>query len=139
MSAQRVLEEANFSASAYFNGYVYCAAVNDTLKAFQLSNGLLSRGPPHTLWISSRIEAGRLRFQAMATLMASGRCGTIIQRMGFSTPMTPATCRNEFYNTSQAGSRYSLGVATKFSIPLVANGKVFAGSQSQLVVYGLLP
>ena len=46
---------------------------------------------------------------------------------------------NEFYNTSQAGSRYSLGVATKFSIPLVANGKVFVGSQSQLVVYGLLP
>ena len=71
ISAQRFLEEANFSAPAYFNGYVYFAAVNDTLKAFQLSNGLLSRGPPHTLWISSRIEAGRLRFQAMATLMAS--------------------------------------------------------------------
>jgi hypothetical protein len=46
---------------------------------------------------------------------------------------------NEFYNTSQAGSRDTLRVATKFSIPLVANGKVFVDSQSQLVVYGLMP
>ncbi len=38
-------ETGNFSAPAFFNGYVYFAAVNDTLKAFQLSNGLLSNGP----------------------------------------------------------------------------------------------
>src|SRR6202041_3669153 len=38
-------EVGNFSAPVYFNGYVYFAAVNDSLKAFQLSNGLLSTGP----------------------------------------------------------------------------------------------
>src|SRR5207248_8192063 len=32
----------NFSAPVFFNGYVYFGAVNDTVKAFQLSNGLLS-------------------------------------------------------------------------------------------------
>jgi hypothetical protein len=46
---------------------------------------------------------------------------------------------NELYNTSQAGSRDAPGVASKFSIPLVANGKVFLGAQNKLVVYGLLP
>ena len=38
-------ETGNYSAPAYFNNYVYFAAVNDTLKAFKLNNGLLSSGP----------------------------------------------------------------------------------------------
>src|ERR1700750_2640063 len=35
----------NFSAPVFFNNYVYYAARNDTIKAFQLSNGLLSTAP----------------------------------------------------------------------------------------------
>ena len=35
-------EIGNFSTPVYFNEYVYFAAVNDYLKAFQLTNGLLS-------------------------------------------------------------------------------------------------
>ena len=30
-------KEGNYSAPAFFNGYVYFAAVNDALKAFQLT------------------------------------------------------------------------------------------------------
>jgi hypothetical protein len=45
----------------------------------------------------------------------------------------------ELYNSAQAGSRDSFGLATKFSIPVVANGKVFIISQGQLVSFGLLP
>ena len=45
----------------------------------------------------------------------------------------------ELYNTSQAGNRDTFGLGMKFSIPLVANGKVFIISQGQLVAYGLLP
>src|SRR5262249_50753576 len=40
-----LLEEGNFSAPVFFNGFVYFAAVNDTLKAFQMTNGLLTNGP----------------------------------------------------------------------------------------------
>jgi hypothetical protein len=46
---------------------------------------------------------------------------------------------NELYNSDQAGSRDTLGFATKFSIPLVANGKVFVASPTQITAYGLLP
>lgn len=46
---------------------------------------------------------------------------------------------NELYNSSQAGTRDTLDIWLKFTMPLVANGKVFISSASQLTVYGLLP
>ena len=45
----------------------------------------------------------------------------------------------ELYDSSQAGSRDTLDNAVKFSIPLVANGKVFIAGQTQLTAFGLLP
>jgi len=46
---------------------------------------------------------------------------------------------NELYNSNQAGTRDALDVWLKFTVPVVANGKVFISSVSQLTVYGLLP
>jgi hypothetical protein len=45
----------------------------------------------------------------------------------------------ELYDSSQAGTRDTLDLASKFSIPLVANGKVFIAGQTQLTAFGLLP
>jgi len=47
--------------------------------------------------------------------------------------------RTEVYSSDQMGSRDSLDFATKFSVPLVANGKVLVASMSKLSVFGLLP
>jgi len=134
------LEEGNFSAPAFFNGYVYFAAVNDTLKAFQLSNGLLSNGPT-----SHSLDVYPNRGGSFA-VSGNGNANGIVWAVQDNNPQNgvlhaydAGNLANEFYNSSKAGSRDNLGVATKFSIPLVANGKVFVGSQSQLVVYGLLP
>jgi chitodextrinase len=135
-----LLDEGNFGAPVFFNGYVYFAAVKDTLKAFQLSNGLLSNGPT-----SQSLDVYPNRGGAFAA-SGNGNTNGIVWAMQDNNPGSgilhaydAGNLGNELYNTSQAGSRDAPGVASKFSIPLVANGKVFLGAQNKLVVYGLLP
>ncbi len=137
----------NFSTPVYFNGYVYFAAVNDYLKAFQLTNGLLSAGPT-----SQSPEIYSVRGGSFA-ISANGNANGIlwaIQNNGASPDNDTGSpgvlfaydatnLSNELYNSSQAGGRDTLDLAAKFSIPLVANGKVFVSGQTQLIAFGLLP
>ena len=133
-------ETGNYSAPAFFNGSIYFAAVNDTLKAFQISNGLVSNAIT-----SQSLEVYPNRGGAFA-ISANGNTNGIVWATQDNNPANgvvyaydATNLGNELYNTSQAGTRDALGVATKFAIPLVANGKVFVDAQTQLVVYGLLP
>ena len=48
------------------------------------------------------------------------------------------TLKTELYNSNQDSSRDNLGDTVKFAPPLVINGKVYVGTRTQLVVYGLL-
>jgi hypothetical protein len=45
----------------------------------------------------------------------------------------------ELYNSAASGARDQLDPAAKFSVPLVANGKVFVTTKGKLTVFGLLP
>ena len=140
-------EIGNFSTPVYFNGYVYFAAVNDYLKAFQLSNGLLSTTPT-----SQSPEIYPIRGGSFA-ISANGNTNGIIWAVqnngaapdndigapGVLFAYDATNLHNELYNSSQAGSRDTFDLAAKFMIPVVANGKVFVAGQTQLIAYGLLP
>ncbi len=45
---------------------------------------------------------------------------------------------SELYNSGQNRTRDNLGSYVKFSTPTIVNGKVYAGTQNSLAVFGLL-
>jgi chitodextrinase len=141
-------EPGNYSAPVYFNGSVYFSPINDQIQAFQLSNGRLSTSPtsrspelyPYPggwLALSANGSSNGILWAIQrnnATTMDPGATAPGVLRAYMATNLS-----TELYNTSQAGSRDTLDFAAKFTVPLVANGKVFVLTNSRLMVLGLLP
>lgn len=129
----------HWSSPAYWQGFVYFSPDSSPLRAYQLSNGLLSTTP------TSQSSASFVR--ATPTLSSNGASNGILWATHWSGDTTSGVMRaydatnltHELYNTGQAGSRDTLDVAVKFSVPTVANGKVYLGMKSSLVVLGFLP
>jgi hypothetical protein len=135
-----------FGSPAYWNENVYFVAWNDNVKAFRLSNGMV------TLTSMSSIQ---LRFPgATPSVSANGTSNGIVWIIQANvlndtilTTVPAAVLRAydatnmavELYDSTQAGSRDTAGGAVKFAVPTVANGKVYVGNSNQLTVYGLLP
>ena len=133
-------ETGNYSAPAYFNGFVYFAAVNDNLKAFQLTSGQLSTGPTSQ---SPELYPNR---GGSFSVSANGSSNGIVWAVQDNSPSNgvlyaydAGNLSNELYNSNQVASRDALGLAMKMIPPVVANGEVFVVAHGQLVVYGLLP
>ncbi len=154
-TADQVVQELNgplvksYGTLAYWNYNIYVAGVSDYLKAFQLSNGLLS-----TSWTS--ISASKYQFPgSMGTVSSASSVSPaaifwILNNGGFGANganPSPAVLHaydatnvaNELYNSSLAGTRDTAENAVKFTVPTIANGKVYFGTQTALDVYGLLP
>ena len=136
-----VFPSGNFSSPVYYNGSVYFCGISDPVKAFQLTNGLLSTTPTSLSSQTYGYPGGTMAISANGN--SNGILWTV-RRNGGSAPGTlhaysPDNLTNEFYNSDQAGLRDTLDIATKFTVPVVANGKVFVTSAGQLTAYGLLP
>ncbi len=117
---------------------IYFLAHQDYLKAFSLNNGLLSTTP-------AAQTTSKLTTYGLPSISANGTSNGIVWlvRSISGTPLLSAYDANVLYllyDTSMAaGGRDSLGTVTHFATPTIANGKVFAGTFTQLVAYGLFP
>ena len=77
----------------------------------------------------------------MPTVSSNGTANGVVWVMESSGTLHAYDAANvgrELYNSDQNRVRDALGGHVKFSVPTVADGKVFAGTQGALVVYGLL-
>ena len=126
---------------AFWEGNMYIAGAGDVLKAFRLYNGQLSTLPV------SKGTPGIASPGASPTISANGSDNGIVwvlQRLS-STPNAilraydAADVSRQLYNSSQVLTRDQLHPGIKFAVPTVANGKVYVGTTSSLVVFGLLP
>ncbi len=128
---------------AYWQNQIYFGAVIEQLATFPLANGLLSAYP---------LAQGSAVFNypgATPAISANGQTGGILwalQTNQFAKP-GPAVLYAydatniglELYDSNMNASRDAAGPAVKFSVPTVANAKVYIGAQYELDVYGLLP
>jgi hypothetical protein len=134
-----------FGTPAYFQNTVYFLADGDVLKAFSLSNGKLGTSPASQATTVFGFPG------ATPVIFAKGSGNGIVwvlqtadQTEGGSPAVLhaylAADVSNELYNSNQApNGRDNPGPAVKFTVPTVINGKVYAGTQNQLSVFGLLP
>jgi len=138
-----------FGVSAYWNNTAYFWGIFDYLRAFPLTNGQLAASPSSTASV-------RLTFPgATPSISSNGTTNGIVWAIDstafgppHTTPAGPAVLHafdatnvaRELYNSTMAANgRDSAGNAVKFSLPTVANGKVYIGTASELDVYGPLP
>ncbi|HLZ42895.1 MAG TPA: hypothetical protein VKQ11_18155 [Candidatus Sulfotelmatobacter sp.] len=135
---------------AYFNTgttqYVYNGGDSDALRAFTVSSAGVSTNP--VLATTHVFDNG-----TSPSVSANGTSNGIV--WGLEQTDSPdilpsiqpvvlhafdATTLAELYNSAQAPlSRDKAGPAVKFQVPMVANGKVYVGTSTELDVYGLCP
>jgi hypothetical protein len=135
-----------FCSLTMWQGYLYVVSASDFVREFQLSGGLISTTPVAESTVSFKAHG------AIPSISANGgRNGILwaIDSSAFGYPRGspgPAVLHafdatdvsRELYNSQQNATRDQAAYAVKFTVPTVAGGKVYVGTQSELDVYGLL-
>jgi hypothetical protein len=133
-----------WSTPAYWNGSVYFGGAHDPITQYQIGGGMLSPTPTFTS------TAGAFGWPGtVPSISANGASSGIlwaIRSDNFGNTAGHAVLyafdasdiATELYDSNQAGTRDLPGAAVKFSVPTVANGKVYIGGQYSVTAFGLL-
>jgi Immunoglobulin domain len=123
---------------SYFNNTVYYGAVGDSIKAFPIVTGKLATSPAshsaHTFGYPG----------ATPSISANGATNGIVwvvenSGTGVLHAYDATNLATELYNSNQAANSRDTFSGNKFITPMVANGKVYVGTQSSVTAFGLLP
>ena len=130
-----------WSSAAYWNGNVYYWGRFDNLKCFPLVSGQLSTNPTEssetygfpgsTPSISANGNTQGIVWSIDSEAYTSNG-SAVLQAHNAS------SCGTTLYSSATNPSRDNPGGAVKFTVPTIANGKVYVGAAGQISVYGLL-
>jgi hypothetical protein len=131
------LPGGEWAMPAYFNNTLYYGGVDAPLQAFPFSQALLALSPSSTSSESFAYPG------TTPSISANGTSNAIVWAVensstGVLHAYDATNLANELYNSNQAGSRDTFE-DNKFITPTIANGKVYVGTTSSVVVFGLLP
>lgn len=135
------------STPIYWNGAIYVAPGNGNLVSYALNQGIVSPTPSasrsgETFGPQGATPAISADGTDDAVLWLIDTSGAFASSNGAAIlrAYDPGDLSNELYDSAMAPkNRDAAGLAVKFTVPTVANGKVYVGTQSELDVYGLLP
>ena len=122
---------------AYYNGRLYYASTEDTLREFRFENARLIAEPESYTTLTFAYPG------ATPSISADGNQNGIVW---VTENLNPAVLhayaandlRHELYNSNQAASGSDhFGAANKFITPMIANGKVYVGTTDCVGVFGL--
>jgi Immunoglobulin domain len=122
---------------AYFNSTIYYGSVNASLQAFPIANAKAA-----AVSSSSSVSFGYPG--TTPSISANGTSNGIVwavQNGGTAVlhAYDAGNLATELYNSSQAAAGRDSFAGNKFITPMIANGKVFVGTPTGVIVFGELP
>ena len=129
-----------FGAMAYWNGHAYYVGEDDALRDYAVNNGELKP----TAASSIKFDGG-----ATPTVSANGNKDAVVWvaskkssggrvRQAVLYAFDAANVVQPIYNSATNDAHDGAGMAARFVIPVVVNGRVYLGTRSEVDVYGLL-
>jgi hypothetical protein len=140
---QRIrMDGEGYGAMSYWNGHVYFAASDDYLRDYAVKNGHLVLGTSSAMKFANP--------GATPSISADGNKNAIVWALStkvWNGPDNKAAVLYAFdatklaqpiYSSEENSQRDRAAFATRFAIPVVANGRVYFAARGEVEVYGLL-
>jgi hypothetical protein len=128
----------NFSTPVFFNSTVYLAPSGLPIRAYSVTNALLSNSP------TSQSGSSFGGTGAVPSVSSNGNTNGILWALDYGPGVLHAydatDLSKELYNSNQAAANrdHFSAVGGHFITPMVTNGKVYFGTHTSVVVFGLL-
>jgi len=129
-----------YGAMAYWNGHLFFACNNDFLRDYTIVHGRL---------ILNRYSQIKFEYPgASPSVSANGKQNAMVWTVATKTwnddsyevlyAFNARSIDNPIYTSEQNAKRDRAGLATRFVIPIVVNGRVYFGARGEVEMYGLI-